>query len=284
MAKFVTIVNPRGGFKINKFFKIRISILSALFIFFSTVAFAQSGFDFYFFGQNIKTLQNSNWLKVAAGAVASVCIHELGHALYLESIGKSWDFKASIPSGFAIHTEDNLADGQWRNFGRTGFALQSLIGAGLTFFEGTKYSDFTKGWVTMNAVQVFSYKGRRHDNGDDFELIERGGGNSDLELAAFSVLSFNNLIRLENDSLTLLTKSEAALDYNFLYNFSESEDVSNDVLVLNAGSRQSIVITSALELPLLHPQKISTEGSSLRGNSKFAEWDTNKFDRYATAY
>lgn len=284
MTKFVAIVKPREGSKIIKFFKIRIIVFSAFFIFCATAAFAQSGFDFYFFGQNIKSLQNSNWLKVAAGAVASVCIHELGHALYLEANGKSWDFKASIPSGFAVYTDDNLADGEWSNFGRAGFALQTLIGMGLTFFEETKYSDFTKGWVTMNVVQVLSYQGRRHDIGDDFELIERGGGNSDLELVTFSVLSYNNMIRLENDSLTLARKTEAAPDHHFLWDFSESEVVNEGGFVLNANTRQSLIITSDLELHRLHPKKKFTDVRSLSGNSKFAEWDTDKFDIYATPF
>ena len=135
MAGFVTIVKLWGGIKINRFFKIRILILSALFIFYATAAFAQSGFDFYFFGQNIKSFQNSNWLKVTAGAVASVCIHELGHALYLESIGKSWEFQASVPSGFSVHTADNLADNELSNFGRAGFALQTLIGTALFLMQ-----------------------------------------------------------------------------------------------------------------------------------------------------
>ena len=136
----------------------------------------------------------------------------------------------------------------------------------------------------MNAVQVFSYRGRRHDNGDDFELIERGGGNSDLELAAFSVLSFNNLIRLENDLLTLVTKTGAAPDFNLFYNFSESEGDSQDIFVSNADSRQAFSITPDLQLLPPYPQKTFTEDSSLSGNLKFAEWNKDMPDTYAKVY
>jgi len=55
-----------------------------------------------------------------------------------------------------------LTGSEMRNFGRAGFALQSLVGTGLTLFRQTRDWDFTKGWVAMNAVQVISYQSRRH--------------------------------------------------------------------------------------------------------------------------
>jgi hypothetical protein len=157
---------------------------------------AQSDYEFYFFGINLKTFQESNWLKVTAGAVASVLVHELGHALYLQSQGKDWDLQSSS-SGLAIHTSDPLSENQYRNFGRAGFALQTFIGAALTTFEKTRYSDFTKGWVGMNAFEVCSYNGRNHDIGNDFEMIERGGGKGDFELGVFYLISSYNLLKME---------------------------------------------------------------------------------------
>jgi len=162
----------------------------------SVNANAQSDYEFYFFGINLKTFQESNWVKVTAGAVASVLVHELGHALYLQSQGKDWDLQSSTSSGLAIHTSETLSQNQYRNFGRAGFTLQTFIGAVLTTFEYTRHSDFTKGWVGMNAFQVCSYNGRNHDIGDDFEMIERGGGNGDLELGAFYLISSYNLLKM----------------------------------------------------------------------------------------
>ena len=158
---------------------------------------AQSDYEFYFFGINLKTFQESNWVKVTAGAVASVLVHELGHALYLQSQGKDWDLQSSSSSGLAIHTSDSLSKNQYRNFGRAGFALQTFIGAVLTTFEKTRYSDFTKGWVGMNAFEVCSYSGRNHDIGHDFEMIERGGGNEDFELRVFYLISSYNLLKMD---------------------------------------------------------------------------------------
>jgi len=158
---------------------------------------AQSDYEFFFFGINLKSFQESNWLKVTAGAVASVLVHELGHALYLQSNGKDWDLESSSSSGLAIHTSDPMSNNQYRNFGRAGFALQTFIGTVLTTFDQTKYSDFTKGWVGMNAFQVCSYNGRNHDMGDDFEMIDRGGGNKDLELGVFYLISSYNLLKMD---------------------------------------------------------------------------------------
>ncbi|MBW2249557.1 MAG: hypothetical protein JRF60_02740 [Deltaproteobacteria bacterium] len=158
---------------------------------------AQGDYEFYFFGINLKSFQESNWVKVTAGAVASVLVHELGHALYLQSQGKDWDLQSSSSSGLAIHTSETLSENQYRNFGRAGFALQTFIGAVLTTFDNTRYSDFTKGWVGMNAFQVCSYNGRNHDIGNDFEMIERGGGNGDFELGVFYLIGSHNLLKMD---------------------------------------------------------------------------------------
>jgi hypothetical protein len=234
---------------------ISISVLAALLIFYANMAFAQSGFEIYIFGQNIKSFQNSNWLKVAAGAFASVCIHELGHALYLECMGKSWNFKASASSGFSVYTDENLTKGQLSNYGRAGFALQTFIGTGLTLFKATRHSDFTKGWVGMNAVQIVSYQGRRHKIDDDFELIERGGGNSGLEFGALSFLSINNFMRLENGFSTLLTKAEPAPDFELSYDLSddlsESEGDGQDEFASTTGRPPAWNIPSGADLPLV---------------------------------
>jgi hypothetical protein len=158
---------------------------------------AQSDYEFYFFGVNLKSYQESNWVKITAGAVVSLLVHELGHALYLQSQGKDWDLQSSSSSGLAIHTSDSLSENQYRNFGRAGFALQTFIGTVLTTFENTRYSDFTKGWVGMNAFQVCSYDGRGHDIGNDFEMVERGGSNGDFELGVFYLIGSYNLLKME---------------------------------------------------------------------------------------
>ena len=106
----------------------------------------------------------------------------------------------------------------------------------------------------MNAVQVFSYRGRNHDNGDDFELIQRGGGNSDLEFRAFSALSYSNVVRLENDVFSLLTKPQTAEpDDDLFFDFKESEDGSDVISASDAAGLPSFSATTDLELQPLYP-------------------------------
>lgn len=176
--------------------QIHFIILCVALLIYPASAFADSGFEFYLFGVNVKAFQGSDWKKIAAGALASVVVHELGHALYLESRGKDWDFNMSY-SGAAIETSDALSEKELRGFGRAGFLLQTGIGLLLTSFEKTRQSDFTKGWAYANIFEVWSYSWRNHDHGDDFELIRRGGGNPDSGLRLFCAMTLYNTWRIE---------------------------------------------------------------------------------------
>lgn len=167
------------------------------------VSAAQSDYEFYFFGVNLKAFKNSNWLMLTAGAVSSLLAHELGHALYLESQGKDWDLTASS-SGFAVRTNNHLSDSQYQNFGRAGFAFQAGIGAVLTSFKRTRNSDFTKGWVSMNAAQIWTYDRRKNDRNDDFALIEKGNGDKRLDFGVLALVSQNNLLAITRSDHTLL--------------------------------------------------------------------------------
>ncbi len=164
------------------------------------VSVAGSDWNFLFFGINFKSFNNSNWMMVTAGAVTSVIVHEMGHALYLESQGKNWDLQTSL-SGFSVHTGNHLSDGQYQNFGRAGFAMQTGIGMLLTLFDSTKHLDFTKGWVSMNVAQLYTYNLRRGDNSNDFDLIERGGGDPNLEYCSLLLLAQNNLLELKKPEI-----------------------------------------------------------------------------------
>ena len=235
-------------------------------------AFAGSGagFDFYFFGQNMKVFQNSNWMQVAAGAVASVCVHELGHALYLESIGKSWDLRASLTSGFSVNTNEDLGRNHLSNFGRAGFALQTLIGTGLSMFEATRYSDFTKGWVAINAVEILSYNGRRHEDGGDFDLIERGGGNSDLEFTAFSLISVNNMMRLENGLLPFMTRTSAAAPVDFSDHYPPIKNNVGTIVPVTGDRSAPLHIAADYQLPDIDIHENLVSADSLKSNSRFS--------------
>lgn len=189
-------VGGRKNIRVSTMLKRTFAILVvALILLQPCVSAAQSDYEFYFFGINLKAFKNSSWLMLTAGAVSSMLAHELGHALYLESQGKKWNATASS-SGLAIHTNNHLNDSQYRNFGRAGFAFQAGIGAVLTSFQSTKHSDFTKGWVSMNAAQLWTYDQRAHDSGDDFALIEKGHGDKRLDFGVLALVSQNNLMAI----------------------------------------------------------------------------------------
>jgi hypothetical protein len=173
------------------------SILVALILSDPAIASAKGGFEFYLFGMNIRSFENSNWLKMAAGAAASIVAHEMGHAMYLQLNGKEWGLKGSS-SGLAIVTSDYLSDDESRGFGMAGFAFQTAIGTLLTSFDKTRTSDFTKGWVGVNTVQLFSYTSRSHVDGSDFQMIERGGGDAEQVHNVFTMVSTYNFRRLDS--------------------------------------------------------------------------------------
>jgi hypothetical protein len=222
-------------------------------------ASGESGFEFYFFGQNLKTFQNCNLAELVVGAVASVAAHELGHALYAELAGKSWELEASVPSGFAVHSNDSFSNSEYRDFGRSGFALQTCIGIILTSFEQTRNSDFTKGWVGMNAVEASAYKIRPRNGGDDFDLVDRGGGNGDIEYAVVSALNLNNLRRLEPDLIPSLTKPVIISDGGFPYQSSESLTVNRNILFSSAEADQPTSLFSELGLEGEQPENLSPD-------------------------
>ena len=140
-------------------------------------------------------------------------------------------------------------------------------------FEATRYSDFTKGWVAVNAVEVLSYNGRRHEDGGDFDLIERGGGNRDLELAAFSVLSVNNMLRLEDGLLPFMTRSPVAAPLDFSnYNRPIQHNVGKIVPVTD-NSSASLDIAADDKLPDLNLHENLLSAGSPKSNSQLSAWN-----------
>ncbi len=172
---------------------------------------AKGDFEIIFLGVNLETFQGSDWMKVAAGAAASILTHELGHALYLESQGKDWRLETSS-SGFAVTTSNPLTDKQYRGLGRSGYLLQTGIGFLLTTFEATAKSDFTKGWVGMNVLQTLSYRWRGHHGFDDFAMIERGDGNGESSFRLFSSLSIYSFLRANSKTGSLINGLRGFLD------------------------------------------------------------------------
>ena len=189
--------------KFTKTKKVFLIIVLLTFVMSPSTLWAKGGFEITFLGVNLETFQGSDWMKVAAGAAASILTHELGHALYLESQGKDWRLETSS-SGFAVVTSNPLTDKEYRELGRSGYLLQTGIGLLLTTFEATAKSDFTKGWVGINVLQTLSYRWRGHHGFDDFAMIERGGGNGESSFCVFSSLSIYNFLRGNSETGSLI--------------------------------------------------------------------------------
>ncbi len=240
-------------------------------------AHAQSDFEYYLFGVKLGSFQESNWLEITAGMTASVLTHELGHVLYLELAGKSWDARYSFPSELAIHTDDSLTDGEVVNFGRAGFVLQTAIGTVLSSWEATRRSDFVKGWVAMNAVQAYAYKSRPRKIGDDFALIERGGGNGDLEHAAFTFMALSNVMRLESGSVRPLT--HPGMTFRTEVSSPITDTVGNFKTTFSAAAASShhMVSFAQRRLRQFNLQDMPPEVSTHRWTSPFAEWEANHY-------
>lgn len=187
------------GTKFKKTKKAFIIFVIFTFVMSPSTLWAKGGFDIYFLGINLKTFQGSNWMKIAAGAAASILTHELGHALYLESQGKDWNVEPSS-TGFAVTTTDSLTDKEYRGLGRSGYLLQTGIGLLLTCFDATAKSDFTKGWTGINVVQSLTYKLRGHNGYDDFAMIDRGQGNGESAYRLFTSISIYNFLKANSET------------------------------------------------------------------------------------
>ena len=241
------------------------------------MAYAQSDFEYYLFGVKLGSFQESNWLEITAGMTASVLTHELGHVLYLELAGKSWDARYSFPSELAIHTDDSLTDGEAANFGRAGFVLQTAIGTVLSSWEATRRSDFVKGWVAMNAVEAYAYKSRPRKIGDDFALIERGGGNDDLEFAAFTFMALSNVMRLDSGSVRPLT--HPGLTFRTEGSSPTTDAVGNIKTIFSGAAAPSHHTTSFAQRRFLefNLQESPAEFRARSWTSPFAEWEANHY-------
>ncbi len=241
-------------------------------------AHAQSDFEYYLFGVKLGSFQETNWFEITAGVTASLLTHELGHALYLELAGKSWDARYSFPSEVAIHTDDSLTGGEAVNFGRAGFVLQTAIGTVLSSVEATRRLDFVKGWVAMNAVEAYAYKSRPRKIGDDFALIDRGGGNGDLEFAAFTFMALSNVMRLESGSVRPLTRP--GMTFRTEVSSPRTDDVGNFKKTFSAAAEPSHHMASFTQRRFLqfNLQESPAEFRARSWTSPFVEWEANHYD------
>lgn len=150
----------------------------------------------YIMGVDVKeAVKAEDIVKMGLGAAASVAAHVAGHYIAGEFVGADirQDFDREI-----ITNPQDLTASDWRWFARGGFAFQALVNTALTSFEATRTSFFTRGFTLMTIAENFSYRLRRPDDGD-VELINRFGGNGDMEFYLYSGMSLWNMYRINKD-------------------------------------------------------------------------------------
>ena len=131
---------------------------------------------FYIFGVDLDLIKERDWAMVLLGATSSILTHRAGHAGYLSLRGKHYEIvkeRFHTPAGYITHEALNLDES--RRYARAGFALQSIIGLGLTGFKATRKSSFTKGFVVATGLELALYH-QYHEDWGDFGMIEDQGG------------------------------------------------------------------------------------------------------------
>ncbi len=164
-------------------------LIILIILLFSANVFA-GDYQFYFFGINSKFIQEAKWQQIVIGASASVLTHFAGHIAYGKIIGADVDTQ-----GFWKDTIHNGSPSEVINFSRSGFIAQSAIGLLLTSFEKSRNWDFTRGYVAMSAVEIWSYP-IRNQYGGDIENINKYGGDGSLEWTGYSALALHNMLRI----------------------------------------------------------------------------------------
>lgn len=165
-------------------------VLVIIFILSLTIAPSSQAMEFYFCGINIKSLKNMNTKEAIVGAIVSLATHVTGHLLCLELQDKEWRLEYESFS-LREYTLDPLSDKENRWFSRSGFLLQNLVGLGLSSFQGTRNTDFTKGYTLFNLTEIAMYP--RHQDGGDFHSLDEHDGQGDMEWSLYSVIALYNL-------------------------------------------------------------------------------------------
>lgn len=175
--------------KQHLYFKKLIFLLIFLFTFFIP---ACTDTRCFIFGTELqRNVKYNNYAKMLGGAAASIAFHTLGHHLVAEIF--QVDIYQDGLNECTIEGTHSRADLRWVS--RGGFLLQSLVGIGLTSFEYSRDSYFTKGFVGMTALELGAYPLIWKDEGDFQSITNRGGDGSD-EYNLYALIGAYNLYRI----------------------------------------------------------------------------------------
>lgn len=169
----------------------KIFFLTAVLGFILLISIPSQAMDFYILGVNLKWLKDAepkDYVMMAIGAGSSLIVHELGHYSYARLNNQNIDFHGT---SYDLYSSSRQMQ---KNTAKAGFIAQSLIGLGLTSFDKTRHSYFTRGYTSFEATQLVLYD-RKEDRYNDFNTIRKNGGNEDLFFWTISAVSAHNLLR-----------------------------------------------------------------------------------------
>jgi len=138
--------------------------------------------DVYVAGKNVKELEAQDALWIAAGCLADYGVHELSHVIALELTGADYSYH---DMSFYFKSDSN-SERQW--VGRAGFLGETAVNLLLSFSKWDQ-SAFHTGFSLSATLRPLTY-GLFFDTGNgrgDFNTIEKGDGNPDLERAIYTI-------------------------------------------------------------------------------------------------
>jgi len=152
---------------------------------------AQAEWDFYFFGVNMKMIEQADYKSVALGAVTSLAVHTAGHYAYAGLTGMHVK-----QDGFNEYSASGYSAKRYREFAQAGFVFQHAVGLLLTSIPATRNTDFTRGYVGFALAETLTYP-VVHRNEGDLCFSGENGGDRDMEYAAFMALATHNVLRVK---------------------------------------------------------------------------------------
>ena len=172
-----------------------ICLLTMLFILFLPLL-CKAGppvWKFYVMGVDVSEFRGATTnerAEMVLGGLFSLGVHITGHYIAAELFDVNL---SQIGLSERINYSNNPSAQSLQWVGRGGFLFQIGINTLLSTYAEDSF--FTKGFTGFTAIELSTYPCRRIKCGD-FDLIDRNGGNGDLEYFLYSTLTSYNLWRL----------------------------------------------------------------------------------------
>ena len=167
----------------------------------STNAYA-GAWNFNIMGINPKDFENRKWYVIAAGAVVSLAVHEIGHLASAKIMGTDPYFDWSEFVAYAGNGYQDLSNDQKALYHGAGFLFQTVVGGVLTAVPETRHLDFTLGFNAFSSVNGFYYGitgGAKEESSDVKNLDQYGYNGTAIALTSGVINGIFTHISLNKD-------------------------------------------------------------------------------------